>query len=78
MDHIHNETVLAFLKEHKDTPNVKDFLRKQNKAIHLMNGESGTDYQGYLDYLEANIGDDAEFTMGELTALLKPGLDKEI
>jgi hypothetical protein len=43
-----------------------------------MNGESGTDYQGYLDYLEANIGDDAEFTMGELTALLKPGLDKEI
>ena len=78
MDHIHNETVLAFLKEHKNNSNVKDFLRKQNKAIHLMNGESGTDYQGYLDYLEANIGDDAEFTMGELTALLKPGLDKEI
>lgn len=77
MDHIHNETVLAFLKEHEDNPNVKSFLRKQNRAINAMNKELGTDYKDYLDYLEANIGDDAEFTMGELEALLKQGLDKE-
>jgi len=73
MDHIHNETVLAFLKEHKDNPGVKDFLRKQNKTIRLMNRESGTDYQ---DYLEGNIGDDAEFTMAELEKLLKSGFDE--
>lgn len=73
MDHIHNETVLAFLKEHKDNPNVKDFLRKQNHAIEVINKELGTNYKDYLDYLEANIGDDGEFTMGELEALLKRG-----
>ena len=76
MDHIHNETVLAFLKEHKDNTNVKDFLRKQNKTIRLMNRESGTDYRDYLDYLEGNIGDDAEFTMAELEKLLKSDFDE--
>ena len=75
MDHIHNETVLAFLKEHKDNPNVKDFLRKQNQAIDVMNKESGTDYKSYLDYLEANIGDDASFTVKQLERLLKSGSD---
>jgi hypothetical protein len=71
MDHIHNETVLAFLRVHKDNSNVINLLKKQNKAIHLMNRESGTDYSDYMDYLEANIGDDAEFTMAELETLLK-------
>ena len=70
MDHIHNETVLAFLKEHNNHPNVKHFLRKQNHMMHVMNKELGTDYKGYLDYLQANIGDDASFTMDELEALL--------
>lgn len=72
MDHIHNETVLAFMQEYKNHPNVKAFLRKQNKAIRLMNEESGSDYHDYLDYLQANIGDDAGITMAESEALLRP------
>ena len=72
MDHIHNEVVLAFLKEHKDNPSVKDFLAKQNRAIKVINKELGTDYKDYLDYLDANIGDDAEFTRTDLEALLRP------
>ena len=71
MDHIHNETVLAFLNMHKDKPNIRDFLKKQNRAVRLMNRESGTDYRDYLDYLKANIGDDVEFSMAELEELLK-------
>ena len=78
MDHIHNETVLAFLNVHKNKPNVRDFLKKQNRAIQLMNRESGTDYRDYLDYLEANIGDDAEFTMAELEALLRPRFEVKL
>jgi hypothetical protein len=35
----------------------------------------GTDYKDYLDYLEVNIGDDAEFTMTQLEKLLKPSLN---
>jgi hypothetical protein len=73
---IHNEAVLAFLKEHKDNPNVKDFLQKQNRVIRQMNRDSGMNYKDYLDYLEANIGDDAEFTMGELVGMLKSGPDE--
>jgi hypothetical protein len=78
MDHIHNETVLAFLKEHRDNPNVKDFLRRQGQVIRLINRESGTDYRDYLDYLEGNIGDDAEFTMAELEALLRPRFEVKL
>ena len=78
MDHIHNEVVLAFLKEHEDRSNVKDFLRKQNKLIQLMNRKSGTDYKDYLDYLEANVGDDAEYTMDELVGMLKRGLHRKL
>jgi len=37
-----------------------------------MNQSLGTDYRDYLDYLEDNIGDDAEWSMEELRALLKP------
>ena len=76
MDHIHNETVLAFLKGHKDNPNVRRFLRKQNHAVEVMNKELGTDYRNFLDYLEANIGDDAEFTMAQLEKLPKSGFDE--
>jgi hypothetical protein len=41
-----------------------------------MNRDSGMNYKDYLDYLEANIGDDAEFTMGELVGMLKSGPDE--
>jgi hypothetical protein len=73
MDHIHNEAVLAFMQAHNDNPNVQRFLEKQKRAIEELNTELGTEYKGYLDYLEDNIGDDADFTMDELKALLKPG-----
>ena len=73
MDHIHNETVLAFMHAHNDNPNVQRFLAKQKLGIEELNTELGTEYKGYLDYLEDNIGDDADFTMDELKALLKPG-----
>ncbi len=73
MDHIHNEAVLVFLEAHKDNPNVQRFLAKQKLGIEELNTELGTKYKGYLDYLKDNIGDDADFTMDELKALLKPG-----
>jgi len=73
IDHIHNETVLAFLQAHKANPNVQRFLAKQNKEIQAMNKSLGTDYKDYFDYIEDNIGDDADFTMDELKALLKLG-----
>ena len=56
---------------------MKDFLKKQNQTIDVMNRESGMGYKDYLDYLEANIGDDAEFTTAEMKALLKPASDKK-
>ncbi|MHC4328246.1 MAG: hypothetical protein ACYSWW_09025 [Planctomycetota bacterium] len=71
MGHIHNETVLAFLRAHKHNPNVQRFLAKQKLAIEELNKELGTEYKNYLDYLEDNIGDDADFTMDELRTLLK-------
>ena len=70
MDHIHNETVLGFLKAHRDNKNIKRFLREQQEMIDKINKELGTDYRDYLSYLEDNIGDDASFTMEELKALL--------
>ena len=73
MDHIHNEAVLAFMQMHKDNPNVQRLLAKQKRAIEELNKELCTKYQDYLDYLEDNIGDDADFTMDELKALLEPG-----
>jgi hypothetical protein len=76
MDHIHNETVLVFLQEHKDSPNVKNFLRKQNQAIDVMNKELGTGYKDYLDYVESNVGDDASLTMEQLEKLLKSRSDE--
>ena len=72
MDHIHNEAVLAFMQAHNDNPNVQRFLAKQKLAIEELNKELGTKYQDYLDYLEGNIGDDADFTMDELKVLLEP------
>jgi len=72
MNHIHNEIVLVFFKEHQDNLNVQGFLKKQDKEIAEMNKALGTKYQGYLNYLEANIGDDASFTMEELKVLLRP------
>jgi len=55
-----------------DNPNIENFLKRQKQIIESMNKKCGTDYTDYLDYLEANIGDDASFTMDELKALLKP------
>ena len=72
MDHIHNETVLAFLKEHRDSEGVRHFLRRQMKEMDALRRTVGTAYRDYLEYLEANIGDDAEFTMAELNGLLRP------
>jgi len=72
MEHIHNETVLAFLKAHEDHPNVQRFLEKQKREIEAMNRSLGTDCRDYLDYLEGNIGDDADWSMDELKALLRP------
>ena len=72
MDHIHNEAVLAFLQAHKDNPNMQRFLAKQKLAIEELNKELGAEYKDYLDYLEDNVGDDADFTMDELDALLEP------
>jgi len=70
--HLHNSDVLTFLKLHMDNPNIENFLKRQKQIIESMNKKCGTDYADYLDYLEANIGDDASFTMDELKALLKP------
>ncbi len=72
MNHIHNEAVLAFLTAHHDDPHVKQFLGKQDQQIKVMNKDLGTKFRDYLDYLEANIGDDASFTMEELKGLLQP------
>ena len=72
MEHIHNETVLAFLKAHEGEPGVQRFIQEQDKQVKALNRELGTRYEGYLDYLEANIGDDASFTLEELKALLAP------
>jgi hypothetical protein len=72
MDHIHNEAVLAFLQAHNDNPNVQRFLAKKKQTIEALNKELGTEYKDYFDYLEDNIGDDADFTVDELKALLKP------
>ncbi|MGB6919249.1 MAG: hypothetical protein WBF96_12070 [Phycisphaerae bacterium] len=72
MEHIHNETVLAFLKAHEDMPGVKRFIQEQDKQVKALNRELGTRYEGYLEYLDENIGDDASFTLEELKALLAP------
>jgi len=72
MDHIHNEAVLAFMQMHKDNPNVQRLLAKKNRAIEALNREIDTAYKDYFDYLEDNIGDDADYTMDELKALLGP------
>ena len=72
MEHIHNETVLAFLKAHQDEPGVRRFIQEQDKQVKALNRELGTRHEGYLEYLEENIGDDASFTLEELKALLKP------
>ena len=70
--HLHNSDVLTFLKLHMDNPNTGSFLRKKKQIIDAMNKKCGTNYTNYLDYLEANIGDDASFTMEELKSLLRP------
>lgn len=72
MDHIHNETVLMFLREHKDNPRIREFLKQQDKEIAETNEAFDENYKNYLDYLEMNIGDDASFTMDELKDLLEP------
>ena len=48
------------------------FLQEQKKEIKELNKELGDNYKDYFDYLEANVGDDASFTLDELNALLKP------
>jgi len=59
MQHIHNESVLTFLKANLRNKHVKAFLKAINKEL----GED------YLSYLENNIGDDASFTMKKLKAI---------
>ena len=71
MSHIHNETVLEFLKTHKSNSNIASFLKRQQKNIEALNKELNENYTDYLDYLESNIGDDADFTIEELNDLLK-------
>ena len=78
MDPIHNEAVLVFLQAHKDNPNVQRFLAEQKQQIQAMNKSLGAEYKDYFDYLEDNIGDDADFTMDELKALLKPKFKIEL
>lgn len=56
MNHIHNETVLAFFKANLDNKNVREALEFLNK----------TSEGNYLDYLEENIGDDSSFSLKEL------------
>jgi len=72
MAHIHNETVLAFLKAHSENLNIQQFLAEQKRAIQAMNRSLGTRYRDYLDYLEDNSGDDADWSIDELKALLGP------
>ncbi len=70
LDHIHNETVLTFLQMHNKNSAVKKYIAEQQTWIDEINAALDTKYKGYLDYLEANIGDDADFTMDELQELL--------
>lgn len=74
MDHVHNEAVLAFLKAYQDEPGVKRFLAEQDQQIRALNRELGTRYEGYLEYLEANIGDDASFYAGGVEGSAEPGV----
>ena len=76
--HLHNSDVLTFLKLNIDNPNIEKFLKKQKQIIEITNDKCGTDYTDYLDYLEANIGDDASFTMDELKTLLRPRFQVEL
>ena len=78
MDHIHNETVLNFLKAHKDNRNIMEFIKKQNSKIDMLNKALGENYIDYFDYLESNIGDDASFTIEELKALLIPRFEVKL
>jgi len=72
MAHIHNETVLAFLKAHRENRSIQRFLAEQKRAIQAMNRSLGTRYRDYLEYLEDNSGDDADWSIDELKALLGP------
>ncbi len=63
-------TVLAFLKLHKEHPNVRKLLAEEDADVAELNKSLGTDYRDFLDYLERNSGDDAPCTMGNLKALL--------
>lgn len=72
MEHLHNAGVATFLRIHKDRPGVQNFLRKEDQAIGALNKALGSDYRDYLDYLERNPGDDAEFELPDLEALLAP------
>ena len=70
MDHIHNETVLAFLKLHREHPNIQKLLAEEDAEVAEMNEALGTGYKDFLDYLERNSGDDAACTMEKLEALV--------
>lgn len=78
MDHIHNETVLNFLKAHKDNRNIMEFIQKQNSQIEEFNKALDENYIDYFDYLESNIGDDASFSLAELKSLLNPGFEVKL
>jgi len=58
--HLHNSNILSFLNIHKDSFKVKIHIRKMNEQLK----------QDYLQYLEENIGDDANYTNEELQELL--------
>jgi len=76
--HVHNEAVLVFLGAHRGHPNIRRFLQKQDDIVRAMNAKIGTKYRGYLEYLEANAGDDAPFTIEELKMLLEPCFSIEL
>ncbi len=70
MEDIHNETVLAFLKLHREHPSVRRLLAEADREMAELNRELGTDYEGYLDYLKRNRGDDAACMINQLNALV--------
>jgi predicted ATPase with chaperone activity len=72
VDHVHNETVLAFLRAHEDIPAVQSFLRLQHRAIVAMNRGVRSDEKDYFAYLGANIADEAAYATAELEALSGP------
>lgn len=75
---IHNEFLLGWLKANEDNNNIKKFLKQLDKSVkedysfeckgktHIIKGS-----KNYYEYLNNNIGDDANFTLEELELIKK-------